>query len=215
MPPFFFFAKEAEKKKKVPRIKAAPTSLCFTLTAHGGCAPVKRRNKYYCEIPGALLELSCDHLLWSGCMDRCSVRTYLLSSFPIMLLGQFRAHRGGKKFNRWPARHNSKFSFSPGYWRHAFQDYFCYIHEHSFPLCTFILLPPSRACLLPFSPEGISRDSGNAELLSFQKLHGESSDLGDGYVITVFYFFCGSSKTKKDIKLVRDWNDYLWILFLN
>lgn len=109
-------------------------------------------------------------------MDRCSARTYLLFSFPIMLLGQFRTHRGGKKLSRRPARHNSTFSFSPGYWRHAFQDCFCYIHEHSFPLCTFVLLPPSRACLLPFSPERISRDSGNAELLSVNEFSKSSTE---------------------------------------
>lgn len=140
-------------------------------------------------------------------MDRCSTPTYLLSSFPIMLLGQFRAHRVGKKiFNRRPARHNSKFSFSPGYWRHAFQDYFCYIHEHSFPLCTFVLLPTSRACLLPFSPERISRDSGNAELLSVNEFSKSSTEKVVIWVTAMWSQFsifsvAASSKTKKDIRL--------------
>lgn len=65
-----------------------------------------------------------------------------------------------------------------------------------------VLLPtlaPFRACLLPFSSEKISWDSGNTAAeckWAFQKLHRESSDLGYGYVEVVSQFFC---KTERKI----------------
>lgn len=94
-----------------------------------------------------------------------------------------------------PPRHNSKFCFSTGYRRHAFQDYFCCIHKHSFTCApSYSCTPPQppapcpRVCLLPFSPERISRDSGNTDRSSLNEFPKSStekgSDLGDDSVLS-------------------------------